>query len=186
MPGVHRKRARMRELAGIVSALKLEHSFALRAYEDISALIPDERLAAYHRTTAGTLRLSQASALIDDMLTDLFAWLESLRIGAQAADSRDSGAKKSKGCGDQCPRRLSRGSGDSNIWVLGNQCRAGRTRAQHVQEAVSLNLRSAPCIDRAGHRMRMGPRFAAGKCRSAMIVEASASIPPSLSAGFLV
>jgi hypothetical protein len=80
-------RSRLRELASTVSSLRLEQSFALRAYIDVAALIPDQRFAAYHHTLAAAMRLPEASAVVDDMLTDLSTALESLRIEASIAET---------------------------------------------------------------------------------------------------
>jgi Mg2+ and Co2+ transporter CorA len=67
--------------------LKLEQSFALRAFGDVSALIPDQRFSAYHRTLAQALSLPEAAVVIDNMLTDLSSSLSALRVEAQIADT---------------------------------------------------------------------------------------------------
>lgn len=79
--------SRLLRLAATVRELKLEQSFALRAYIDIAALVPDERLSGYHRTLGAALRLPDASTLVDGMLTDLSAALETFRIETQVEET---------------------------------------------------------------------------------------------------
>ena len=80
-------RSELSETSAALAALRLEQNFALRAYVDVSVLLPDERVASYHRSLAEALALPVAADLVERMLLDLSTAVDHLRVRLELAET---------------------------------------------------------------------------------------------------
>jgi hypothetical protein len=86
-------RADVSKMSAALAAVRLEQNSSLRAYVDVSVLLPDERVASYHRTLARALGLPAAADLVERILLDLSTAVEQLRVRLDLAEAESLEAR---------------------------------------------------------------------------------------------